>query len=484
MNAAGPPEATAYDIVAYPTAIFPETHPDRLGAIARLHGVAAAEAGRANVLEVGCGDAMNLLAMAAAAPEARFTGFDIAPTTIERGQARADAAGLDNVRLEVRDLVEAAGGLDGHFDYVIAHGLYAWVPEPVREALLVLLGRVLAPGGIGFVSYNTLPGGYFRMAVRDLMRHFIPDGADPATALRTAREVLRQFAEPRDDDGPVLAGYRHQAEQTLKQPDGLLFHDQLGAEYHPQLHSAVCAAAERAGLTFLADAGRGRLDDGFLPEGVAPEPDVQAQIVRLAQERDLLELRYFRHSLFVRADATPIRTVDAAAVRSLWASARFTPHGDGWRGEDGTEFGVKQDPVLAAALERLAAARPGRVPVHELGLDDRRLMSLLNMFDLRLIHLHTATAPFATSPPDRPALSSLARLMIEEGLETLCSLDHSRVRIEDPGAVRFLGGLDGSRDADGMRALAAECGFADPDKWRDLLDVGLRNALIVAPHRG
>lgn len=473
----GQPEATAYDTVVYPTAIFPQTHPDRLAAIAHLHGLGAAASATACVLEVACGDGMNLLAMAAAAPAGKFTGFDLAPTVIKRGRARASAAGLGNVRLEVRDLLEAAHGLDGPFDYIIAHGLYAWVPKPVRDALFALIGRVLAPQGIAFVSYNALPGGYFRMAVRDLMRHFIPPGADAATTLRSAREVLRQFAEPQADDGPVLTAYRYQAQRTLNQPDGLLFHDELGGEYQPQLHSAVCAAAEHSGLIFLADAGRGRLDDGFLPDDVPPERDVQAQIVRLAQERDFLEVRYFRHSLFVRAEARPGRRFEPGAVLGLWASARYERHGVGWRGEDGTVFEIKSDPALAAALERLDEARPARVPVAELGLDEVRLRSLLNMFDLRLIQLHSAPSPFVTSPPERPEVSALARAMFDEGLDRVCSLDHSIVPVEDAQVRRFLAGLDGSRDGAAMQALAVECGLGS-DSWRDPVQLAVRSGLI------
>jgi SAM-dependent methyltransferase len=473
-------EATVYDTVAYPTAIFTQTHPDRLAVIAQLHDLAAADPGTARVLEVGCGDGMNLLAMAVAAPEASFAGFDLAPTVIQRGRTRAAAAGLRNVELEVRDVVEAARELEGECDYIIAHGLYAWGPEPVREALLALIGRVLAPAGIAFVSYNTLPGGYFRMAVRDLMRHFIPADADAATMLRTARAVLEQFAEPQPDDGPAMAAYRHQAARTLEQPDGLLFHDELGGEYHPQLHSQVCAAAAREGLVFLGDTGRGRFDDGFLPEGVEPSADVQAQIVALAQQRDFMELRYFRRSLFVRAEAQPRRTFEPGTMRGLWASSRCTRDGDGWRGDEGTLFAA-QDPVLAAALDRLAQARPARLPVAGLELDDARLRSLLQLFDLGPIDLHTGPAPFANEPPDRPALSSLTRALIAEGIENLCTLDHSTVRIEDPVLRRFLAGLDGSRDAEGMQALAVESGFADPGRWREMLDIAIRKALIMRP---
>src|SRR5215210_2893787 len=117
------PHATPYDMVAYPTAIFAQTHPDRLGALAQLHGIRAAAPQTARILEVACGDAMNLLAMAVAAPEAKFTGFDLAPTAIERGRSRAAAAALHNVQLEVFDVVEAPNRLNEQFDYIIAHGL-------------------------------------------------------------------------------------------------------------------------------------------------------------------------------------------------------------------------------------------------------------------------------------------------------------------------------------------------------------------------
>lgn len=471
-------EAVAYDTVAFPTAPVVQTHPARLAAMARLHGIAAANPATARVLEIACGDGMNLLAMAVAAPGASFTGFDLSPAAIARGQQRASAAGLGNVALEVRDLLDAAEGLDGQFDYIIAHGLYAWVPDAVREAVFPLIGRLLAPSGIAFVSYNTLPGGHFRMAVRDLMRHFVPADADPATMLKVARDVLTEFAPAQSDDGPAMAAYRHHASLTLQQPDALLFHDELGREYHPQLHSDVAAAAARAGLMFLADSGRGRFDDGFLPEDVAPEADVDAQIVRLAQERDFMKLRYFRRSLFARAEVQPRRTLEPGAARTLWVSSRCRRDGDGWRGDEGGEFSVR-DPELAAALDRLAEARPDRMPIAELALDDDRIRSLLHLFDLGAIELFAAPAPFTTVAPERPAASPLARAMLGEGLDVVCTLDHSVLRVDDPALRRFLAGLDGSRHADGMEALAGESGFADPAQWRAATDIALSKALIM-----
>lgn len=471
---------TPYDRLAYPSVLFPQTHPDRLAVFATLHGLSPAPIETARVLEIGAGDAMSLLAFAAACPRSWCVGFDLAATAVARGRARAAAAGLDNVRLDVLDIMDARGALDGPFDYIIAHGLLAWLPPAVASEMIALIGALLAPDGVAFISYNTRPGGHFRMAVRDLMRHFVPADADPAAAIRTARDVLAQFVEPQADDGPVMAAYRHQAARTLEQPDGLLFHDELGETYCPQLHSDVCTAAASAGLIYLADPGHGWLDHGFLDEGVAPEADVQAQIVRLSQARDFMQVRYFRRSLFVRSEARPRRILDPGALRGLWASTRCQRDGDGWRGDAGSAFAVK-DAALDSALEQLAAARPGRLPVAGLVDDDDRRRSLLQLFDRGDIVLHMSPAAFTTLQPERPVLSPLARAMIAEGLNTVCTLDHSTLRLDDPALRAFFAGLDGSRGAEELAALARQNGFADPSQWPDALALALRKALIMRP---
>lgn len=476
--------ATIYDKVVYPTALFLQTHPDRLAALARLNGLDPVPPESARVLEIGGGDCMNLLAMAVAYPDASFTGFDLAPTVIARGRGRAEIAGLANVRLEVLDILDAAKALPGPFDYVIAHGVYAWVPPHVREALMAYIGAVLSPRGIAFISYNCHPGGHFRMAVRDLMLHFVRDEKDPAKRIQGARNVLNQFSEPHPDDGVAIKAFRHQAKMTLDQVDGLMFHDELADVYLPQLHSDVTAAARSVGLAYLGDSSQRRIADAFLPEGSAGEGDVQAQIDDFAQKRDFAEMRYFRRSLFIRDDARPKRRLDREAVRTLWASTNCERLQSGdYRGEGGSEFRMV-DPGLDSAMLRLVEARPGRLPVAELvDADEARIDALVQLFDRGSVHLHSGPAPYSAVLPEAPEVSPLARALIAEGMETVCKLDHMTVKIEDPVFRAFLGGLDGSRSGGGLEALAEESGFSDPGQWRLAADMALRQALIMLDSR-
>ena len=89
---------TLYDAVPYPARELAQAHPGRLAAIGRLYGVPAALPSRCRLLEVGCSDGGNLIAMARALPGARFVGIDTSPTAI--ATAREKGAGVENVVFE------------------------------------------------------------------------------------------------------------------------------------------------------------------------------------------------------------------------------------------------------------------------------------------------------------------------------------------------------------------------------------------------
>ena len=178
--------AANYDAIAYDALPYPMSHPDNVAAVATMFGLAPPPIERARVLEVGCNDGANLLPMAASLPQATFTGCDIAPGAVRTANEGAKALGLANVRFLEADLAALDGG---PWDYVIAHGVYSWVPAPVRDALLALIGRSLAPGGLAFVSYNTYPGGYVRRVRLGgaALARARPSGSRPTSCARRGR---------------------------------------------------------------------------------------------------------------------------------------------------------------------------------------------------------------------------------------------------------------------------------------------------------
>src|SRR4051794_31518264 len=160
--------ANVYDDVPYSNYPYAQTHPDRLSTVAILHGLEPPDPFHARVLEIGCGAGGNLMAMAAATPGIQAVGVDLAAGPIAEGNAAMAEIGLANLELRQADVRELTSGSLGTFDYIVAHGLYSWIPADARDALLSAIKAALRPDGIGYVSYNAHPGGYFRRMLRDV----------------------------------------------------------------------------------------------------------------------------------------------------------------------------------------------------------------------------------------------------------------------------------------------------------------------------
>jgi len=73
----------SYEEAPYPSAAFPEMHPDSMATTAHLWGLRPPAVENCRFLEIGCGTGVNLLAMAAALPGSRFVGVDLSPGQIE-----------------------------------------------------------------------------------------------------------------------------------------------------------------------------------------------------------------------------------------------------------------------------------------------------------------------------------------------------------------------------------------------------------------
>src|ERR1017187_3105100 len=225
-------ESTAHDAVMYPGLPFSQTHPDRLATIAALYGLPAAPPERCRVLELGCGQGGNLIPMAYVLPESTFLGLDASRSAVAKGCEQIAALGLTNVTLVHVDLLDAANL--GTYDYVIAHGVYSWVPPSVQERVLAIASEVLAPNGVANVSYNALPGGHVRNAMRQMMLWHVRDIEEPDERMAQARGLVRflvEVAPPRPLFSTIL---KETIDHQEKQPNAVLFHDDL-SEFNESL---------------------------------------------------------------------------------------------------------------------------------------------------------------------------------------------------------------------------------------------------------
>lgn len=482
-------EPTVYDAVSYPGSPFSPIHPDRLATIAALYGFPAAPPERCRVLELGCGSGSDLISMAYVLPGSTFLGLDAAGSAIAQGREQISALGLTNVTLLHADLLNASNL--GTYDYVVAHGLYSWVPPSVQERVLEIASEALAPNGVAYVSYNALPGCHVRNAMRQMMRWHVRSIEDPAERISQARGLVRFLAEAAPPRPLFSAILNDTLEHQGLQPDAVLFHDDLSEINEPLLFVDFIERASRHRLKFLSEAD---YCDMVVWNADSPAGRfllrVGAENVILQQQyRDFLIFRRFRQTLLCREDASAAGEPDPDFLRSLYVGASTRPESENSdiasdqpvtfksekEGDVTTthplskaaflELGtlwprwVRISDLLATARARVSAAG-GRLATLE---DETRLLRfLLASYGANVVQLRSRPCPFVTEISERPRASALARLQAQTRT-SVTNLKHQSVRLEDPLVRRFLQLLDGTRDRAAIaREIEASLREADP----------------------
>ncbi|HUR85051.1 MAG TPA: class I SAM-dependent methyltransferase [Solirubrobacteraceae bacterium] len=474
-----------YDAVPYPGLAFAQTHPDRLATLGALFGLDAAPPAACRLLEIGCGDGGNLLPMAVALPQSTFVGIDSSADAIARARVDAQELGLRNVAFE-EVTIEAYETAAGSFDYAVAHGVFSWVPEDVREALLALTARVLADHGIAYVSYNALPGARVAQTLRELLALKLEGIEDPARRIAEARRLLTLLSGP---DG--RAGLGAEATVLRDRPDALLFHDVLAPINQPFFFSEFARRAAAHELQYLAEANFWEMQAGMLSEELRLELSTEPDVVRQEQLLDYVKVRRFRQTLVCPATAKLDRTLRLERIAQFAVSApvraivedpavpeRVTFHAPG-----GSRLTTEHE-VVVAVLRAAGEHWPGAVRVADvLGPDPSPdavqtvCEALLRCFAANLVGLHVQPPQPHTTAGERPRAGALARLQARRQTD-IANLRHATVPVEDELDRRLLALLDGTRD---RAALLAELGpDVDAERLEASLALFARSSLLVA----
>ncbi|MEY2521630.1 MAG: hypothetical protein QOJ66_195 [Ilumatobacteraceae bacterium] len=489
------PELTAessYDDVPYGASAHPSTHPDRLATIATLFGATPPPVAEARVLELGCARGGNLIPMAVAAPGAHFVGIDLSGRQIDDARALASRLNLSNIELRHASILDVDASY-GEFDYIICHGVYAWVPREVQDKVLSIYAELLTPNGVGHVSYNTYPGWHFRGMVREMLVYHSSGFTDPPTRIAAAKAMLGFLARSAGQDSPYGRILNAELELLAKLPDYYLFHEHLEPDNRPLYFHEFAERVADAQMQYLGDADPPTMGHFNFPDEVQQVlRELSSNVVQAEQYMDFLRNRTFRQSLLVKPNVKHSRSLTPASLQGLRVASSVEVDGspDGpavqFRGRTNETLTTK-DPVLITALRTVREVWPGSIVFEDLartvsgilgaGVDEvgRSLgLSLLRLYvSSRLIELHSTPPTFASSVSARPVASPLARLQATESTD-VTSLRHEPVRLGDAERV-LLAQLDGTRSREEVLALVNERATGEA-----VLDQFARRALLLA----
>lgn len=496
----------SYDDLPYDSLPLPETQPNFLAAIAALHGFAAPDPRRARVLELGCASGGNLIPLAFHYPDAEFVGIELSRVQAEAGAQFIAQLGCANVRIVHADLAALPPDL-GTFDYIIAHGVFSWVPPAVQQALLRVCRVYLAPQGLAYISFNVAVGWQKIWPLREALLART-DAALPAPQrVAQARDVLAQLASEWDD--PVLL---REIMHLQAAAPSYLFHEFL-AEYNTPMSFAEFAThLEQTGLSYVAEAGPRRALVELENTDWLASQAIYARWLDAEVGLDEMLSTRFRRALVSRNDATPAQPPDAARLSQLafYADLRSddeidlnTEVAQDFINAGGNRFSVTH-PLLKAALMALSGAYPAALSYDEVRGAAQACMDHFDaqgerdadafrtaLFDLLMLHgvLPTPTrVETAAVYPDPPQAHELARLQASRAGWMVSGAWQVGLELDAPGRA-LLAMLDGTHTlpqlTQTMQGVLAEQGVSlDADRIEALVEQQLalfaRQGLLLA----
>lgn len=446
---------------------MPETEPDFLSVLAKLHGFESANPAHARILELGCAQGGNLIPMAARYPQSEFVGIDLSLGQVEEGQAFIKHAGLSNIRLLHGDIAALPDDLC-EFDFIIAHGVYSWVPDFVCEALLAACRRLLKPHGIAYISFNVETGWKLYGRIREALLRQDDASFSPMQRVMRAKGTL---AAMQDDDDRLA---REIAYLRTASPS-YLFHEYLSEINQPFSFEAFIQESSRHGLRYLGEAGPRRarvvLENDW---GLSAEARHERWMEAETRLDDALNTR-FRRVLLVRDDA-PVpapQSADRLALLSFSAELASDDELDfsesteqHFRTRTGERYPVSH-PLLKAFLVVLAGAWPDVVDYqtlldHALPLakeygyagevDDAFREALLDFVQLHGVRMHTHALVSAEPETVLPRSTMLAMAQAASREWPVTNRFHQALDLDEWGRW-LITLLDGGTPVEGLPGM-------------------------------
>jgi methyltransferase-like protein/protein-L-isoaspartate O-methyltransferase len=469
-----PKAPTPYDAVSYPGHVYEHTHPNRLATLAKLYGMDPVSIAHCRVLELGCGAGSNLLPMAFQYPDSQFVGVDLSGLTVQRGMRNVQALGLTNIRLVHHDIMDVDASF-GQFDYIIAHGVYSWVPPAVRNHMMNIFKQNLSANGVCYVSYNAHPYSHTRNLARDMMIYHTRHLTDSKQRTSQAIAVMKFLSDASDARTVHGAIMRDQYKRVLEMPEEVLFHDDLNESATAFLLHELVDEAGKHGLQYLSDAEFSRRNIADYPDQVRAtlERFPETEFVAREQYQDFIDGNGFRRSLLCHDSVRLRRTIGAAFVTQFHLLCGLHPVDPKYclTDKSSMQFQTQKvatltvnEPLLKAAhlclgeawpdalsfeelLRRSQALLPGRKIAQE---DAQMLMEAMYVLTSSGVAGFMAWPPLVTTEiSSRPEVSALAREQAQSGALVTNQL-HQAVRLEDEKVRRFVQLLDGRRSVEAI----------------------------------
>ena len=272
---------------------------------------------------MGCGQGYTAnIARGGQTPRIEIYANDFNPSHILGARSLAEAAGRGNVHFRDNSFAECVvePGLPA-FDIIALHGIYSWISAENRRHIVEFIRTRLKPGGLVYISYNTLPGWSAAMPLRRLMADYA--GGIPGSTSARVDQALAYTQRLLDTNPTYFRAHPGLAEQfqAIKgQNKNYLAHEYFNRDWTPFYHSDVVAELAEAKLTFAGSAHLlDRLDVANFTQEQQDLLNGATSSTERETLRDYILNQRFRRDIFVKGPVPLLGQEE----RERWKKMRF-----------------------------------------------------------------------------------------------------------------------------------------------------------------
>ena len=310
--------------INYVYGYFAELAPERLKLALLSRGIAHTVAPEPTYLELGFGQGLSLAINAATNP-GNYYGTDFNPGQVANARELAIASGKQ-LHLFENSFEELARRTDlPEFDIIALHGIWSWIPEASREAILRIASERLKPGGIFYISYNVAPGWSPAVPLRHLLS-IHAKRAGQGNILERVEQSIGFVESVMDANAAYFDAHpqlRQRLEQIKTQDKTYVSHEYFNAHWDPMPFSVVADRLAEAKLTFGASANiLDNLESISVPPAASEILSSISDPVLRETTRDYFVNQQFRRDIFVKGprsipDFEMAHVVDGTAFVAL-----------------------------------------------------------------------------------------------------------------------------------------------------------------------
>lgn len=432
--------------------------------------------------ELGFGQGVSVNINGAAAPVA-WWGTDFNPSQAAFAQRLAGSSGASlSLTDEAFESYAAREDLP-EFDFIALHGIWSWINDGARAAIVDLVSRRLKVGGVLYISYNTLPGWANFVPLREMLLHHAEALSPPSAPMTDRLDGALKFATRLMETKPAFARVNPQAAERLSklstQNPAYLVHEYMNRDWVPMSITRLRDWLAPAKLTYAGSAlYTDHINVVNLTEAQqALLADIPDPILR-EEARDLIIAQQFRRDYWIKGPTKMPAMAQLEALRAervvlLQPASKVELKVTGSLGD-----ATLHEAVYRPVLDALADNRPRSIGQLADGFAKTEISFPILMQALFLLIGKGAVVPVHTEADEAAARGTSQRL-------NAALMKHARVSGEVPYlASPVIGGGVGVARFEQLMLAAHLDGITDPGKIAEYVWTILKPQNQAIVHEG